>query len=273
MKEISTEELKRILVNMMVDIDEYCEKNNITYYLAYGTLLGAVRHKGFIPWDDDIDIMMPRADYEKFVSSFNNSSSHAKNIEVIDHLIEKDYYHPFAKVIQKETEVEECINSKLHIGVFIDVFPLDYLPGNLGIAKKKFQSLSLYRLLLDLKNMKTREGRSILKNFVVVVGNALMRIIPRSFLINSIDKKAREITSKKDSLFIANIAFPIYSYKEIMPVEWLKTGIKADFEGHKLFIPSGYHQVLSQLYGDYMKLPPVEKRVTHHGFKAWWKDS
>lgn len=270
MREIETEELRKILVDMLEDIDEYCTVNNLRYYLAYGTLLGAVRHKGFIPWDDDIDIMMPRSDYEKFVSSFNKCN-HRNNIKVINHQIDKEYYLPYAKVIHKGTEVAEDVRSNLHLGVYIDVFPLDNMADNLNAAQKEFNTLSIYRNLLVLKNMRTRKGRSLLKNLVVVVGNVLLKPISKSNIISKIEAKARNQESEEEIKFIANTVLGVYGMREIMLSKWLGTGIKVEFEGSKFIIPSEYHQILSQLYGDYMKLPPIEKRITHHDFKAWWK--
>ena len=270
MREITSEELKEILVEMLVDIDEYCAANNLKYFLAYGTLLGAVRHKGFIPWDDDIDIMMPRQDDERFISSFN-SCSRKNYIEVISHQMEKKYYLAYAKVVHKDTMVEEAVRSNYHIGAFIDVFPIDNLSNELETARKEFDSISLYRNILNIKNMTTRKGRSIIKNLVVILGNVLLMPFPKSYFITAIDKRAKKNEGIKEPKFLANIVLGVYGEKEIMPTEWLRTEIKVDFEGRKFNIPENYDLILSQLYGDYMVLPPIEKRITHHGIKAWWK--
>lgn len=270
MREITTYELKTILVDMLVDIDEFCAANNIKYFLAYGTLLGAVRHQGFIPWDDDIDIMMPRPDYERFVSCFNKCS-HRNDIAVIDYRMEKEYYLPYAKIINKRTEVAEEVRSSLHLGVYIDVFPLDIMPNDMIAARKEFKSLSLYRNLLDLKNMITRRDRFFLKNLIIILGNAFLKIISKSHIITMIDKRARKNEGHGNPQLLANTVLGVYGEREIMSSEWLKKGVKAIFENHEFMIPGEYHQILTQLYGDYMKLPPVEKRISHHSFNAYWK--
>ena len=109
-KTIDIKELKKIQLGLLNALDDYCVQNDLTYYLAYGTLIGAIRHKGYIPWDDDIDVMMPREDYNKFIANFNNDK-HASNLKAISHEIDTDYYLSFAKLINKSTVMQEEVNS------------------------------------------------------------------------------------------------------------------------------------------------------------------
>ena len=155
LREIHSEEFKPILVDMLKTIDKFCSDNNLKYFLAYGTLLGAVRHKGFIPWDDDIDIIMPRSDYQKFIQYFNKGTQ-SHTLQVVDCYSTNNYYLPFAKLIHTGTVVLENVNNAIPLGVFIDVFPLDNMTDQFKKSKKFFNSISLYRNLLTLKNLKQR---------------------------------------------------------------------------------------------------------------------
>ncbi|MBQ8445584.1 MAG: LicD family protein, partial [Opitutales bacterium] len=129
MREITHEELKQIQLGILDKVHEFCEKNGITYFLSSGTLIGAVRHKGYIPWDDDLDLYMPRADYDKFIKLFSANSP--ENTKLLSLETDKKYQYPFAKVIDDRTEmVETAVGESFKIGVYIDVFPVDSVPDN-----------------------------------------------------------------------------------------------------------------------------------------------
>ena len=147
MKKIETEELKRIQVDILKDIHEFCSINNIHYSLAYGTLLGAIRHQGYIPWDDDIDIMMLRSDYEKFIHTFPGSFKH---LSICAPELDLNYYAPYANVWDNRTILDEGINNADHrgktIGIKIDVFPIDKTSSS---RLFEFYSRILYKLLFS----------------------------------------------------------------------------------------------------------------------------
>ncbi|MFR5682857.1 MAG: phosphorylcholine transferase LicD [Clostridia bacterium] len=122
---MSLEEIKSIQLDILSQVANYCDRNGLRYFLAYGTLLGAVRHKGYIPWDDDIDIMMPRPDYMQFINSFNNEKC---ALRVGSHYLDKNYPYVIAKVYDTSTLCKENIDVEYSIGINIDVFPIDGLP-------------------------------------------------------------------------------------------------------------------------------------------------
>lgn len=163
MKEINTVELKRIELDILKYIKTQCEKYNLRYYLAYGTLLGAVRHKGFIPWDDDIDIHMPREDYDKLIElEYNNPDSKYK---LLSPKYNKDYYYSFAKMVDNETILEETgLKQIKELGVYVDIFPLDYIKKKGALKVKIERFLFFIRMapaFIDYKKRVNHKNRVI----------------------------------------------------------------------------------------------------------------
>ena len=124
--DLSNEEIREIQINLLETIKDICERYNIKYSLAYGTLLGAVRHKGFIPWDDDIDIFLQRPDYERLIDIISNQSEYYW-LNVLDVRQKEDYYYPFAKAVDSRTLAKMADNTTPH-GIWIDLFPIDHIP-------------------------------------------------------------------------------------------------------------------------------------------------
>lgn len=262
MKTIKPDELKIIQLNILDNLSKFCIKNKIHYILSYGTLIGAVRHNGYIPWDDDIDICMPRPDYERFLSLFNKKN---ENYKVMEHRIDKNYKLPFAKVYDTNTIINEYLYIKDNFGVYIDVFPID------GIKSDNQIKLSiLYNKLLNTKRAIIKNSqRSILKKVILSIG----KIIIHPISIHCILKKITNIStiaSFNDSQYAANIVSP-YGKCEIMPKELFQEFTMHKFENGEYKIPKEYDKYLKNIYGDYMQLPPIEKQVTHHFYKAYWK--
>ena len=269
MKELSTEELKSLQLDMLKQIDAVCIDNNIDYFITGGTLLGAVRHNGYIPWDDDIDIAMPRKDYDRFLTLFESYGFDKYGIVSIKST--KGYYLPYAKVIHKDTVLYESVSHGIPIGVFVDVFPLDAMPQNRTQALAFFNKISRYRRILTLKNLVWSRNRAIYKNLVIEIGHLLLFLYPRVFLLKQIDRLSRLYEADELSQYVCTVVSATYGYKEIIERNWFYPLTRHAFEHLTINIPFNYDALLTNLYGDYLCLPPIEKRVTHHSFVAYWK--
>lgn len=253
---MDVQRLKSIELEILNEVVAICDSLDIRYFLVEGTLLGAVRHKGFIPWDDDIDIGMLRDDYNRFVKEAPSKLNYPLFLQTY----ETDHNYPitYAKIRNdKTTFIESSVkNIKMNHGVYIDIFPFDYYP------EKKFSSI-----VLDLK-LKAM-AYSISCAFYIKEGrfkSFLRKIIGSLFYATYYDavaEKNKIIVSQKKTKLIYNYGGP-WGKKELIPAEWFSDFCKMKFEGLDLWVPCKYDLYLSHLYGDYMTPPPKEKRVTHH---------
>lgn len=260
MKNINIDELRKIQLDILDDIAMFCEENKLTYFLSYGTLLGAIRHNGYIPWDDDIDIAMPRPDYECFLKKFNHRESVYK---VIHYSNNKSYNLPFAKVHDTRTAMWEYMYKKEDFGVYVDIFPLDGSPKH-GC----FRFINYYlNMFLNTKKAILDDSRPMSKNYMMRIGKILLYPISSGVICSLMDK----IGSIYDYEKSPKVGLTILNVKEEIDKSLLEKTLYHSFEDRSYRIPEGYEGYLKELYGDYMKLPPKEKQVTHHTFKAWWK--
>ena len=257
-------DLQLKMLDMMSWYHKLCEENNLRYYVVGGTALGAIRHKGFIPWDDDIDVGMPRADYEKFRELSSKLSAGSRYaIEFPSN--KKDFVYPYGKVYDTATTLIEHTRYKTKRGIFIDVFPLDGLGDDKEEALRSFEAIDAKYNLLATEVCALRKERGWYKNLAIIIA----RCIP-PFILNSrkLIRQIEELSKKRDfdsCEYVAN-AVGNWHKKEIMRREWLGTPTLYEFESIKVYGPENYHEYLTQLYGDYMKLPPKEKQVSHHDY-------
>lgn len=252
--------LKETELELFKQFIRICEENSLKYFVIGGTALGAVRHKGFIPWDDDIDVALPREDYEEFLSIAPDLLPNNAFLQTF--ITDKNYPHPFAKIRNCETTFIEKSLSKINMnhGVYIDIFPLDGCP-NTGIKEKYFKlknkilriSISNAYLIDTTQDCKIKK---VIKRFI----KTLFPDYKKSVIM--IDKLYKENQYNKAKL-VANYC-GAWGEKEVMPKEYFGNGTEGEFEGIKVTLPEKTHEYLTSLYGDYMKLPPVEKRVAHH---------
>ena len=266
-KIIDLEGLKQAQLSILIAVHDFCVNNGINYFLAHGTLIGAVRHKGFIPWDDDIEIAMPRQDYDRFISTFNGAYDYLK---VLSYDTAKDYYYPIAKVYDNRTIMEEnIVNTYPGMGINIDIFPIDGIPDDTVEATAYLKRLKRWEKLREIKQVKVSSSRSWGRNFVLLLLRILLLPFTNRFLLSKIDKIVRSVPFGSTN-YAGSIAYFTVMFRPVS-VASFQTTIDALFEGHLFKIPQGYDEWLRNIFGDYMQLPPEEKRVTHHVFKAYWK--
>lgn len=253
--------LKEIELDMLKECIGVCDKLGIKYYLIGGTLLGAVRHKGFIPWDDDIDIAMNREDYEIFVE--NAHKYLPENLFVQTRKTDSDCLMNFAKIRNSDTAFIESTSKALKInhGVFIDIFPLDAFGGSKFFKKVFLFKKHCLRIAIEKGyNLERVKVSSPVKRFLNgILGLLMLGISPKS----ASEMREKLFTSCKNGDMLANHS-GAWGVKEIVPSSWYGDGEFLEFEGISVRCPKDYKLWLEQVYGDYMKLPPEEKRVSHH---------
>lgn len=261
MKAITLDELRSVQLDLLQKTADFCEKNGLRYFLCGGTLIGAIRHKGFIPWDDDIDIAMPRPDYDQFVKTFNQPNNY---YQVVNLDTNPDYAYSFAKVYDNRTIMNELHYPGDTFGVYIDVFPAD------GVN----EVTQIKKIMLLHKFLNTKKAnyyhRTFSKKIINTFGKLLLLPFSAHKIAEWMDNEARKYAF--GSVPMAGVIANPLGIGEMVDKSVFDSDIYQEFEGRKFRVPIGYDTWLRSIYGDYMQLPPEEHRVTHHTFEAWWKD-
>ena len=257
MNELSLEERKKIVVEVLDDFVSVCERNGIDYYLAYGTLLGAIRHNGFIPWDDDVDVWVPIDQYEKCLAALEKESAY----KVINQLTTENYLHPFSKLAHRETQFIDEQGTRLDWGVYIDIFPLVGTDDIKQVKKCCNYNKMRYRMICYENKTLGRSFKDLVKKSMCLCA----RITGRSsaYYRNKINKFI--FTMKPKTKFGSPVS--PYGVRDSFFIADFEKKYK-DFEGKQYVIPAGYDNVLTSLYGDYMTPPPKEKQVSNHKEKV-----
>lgn len=267
MKDIGLDELKKIQLDILEVIDNFCREHNIHYTLACGTMLGAVRHKGYIPWDDDIDIYLTRSDYNKLIDWFPESID---SIALISMERNNKWNRSYAQAYNNKTILKECIDNSIDRGVCIDVYPLDRVPDNdgdwLSYNKKRRMLIHLY----EIKYIKLVKERTIMKNAILLIGKLLLLPFSSRFLAHLISKYAQIHNNKGYKRLFECVQGMLQ--KKPFSSSLMEEFEAIPFEDRKFMAMKDYDAYLKNGYGNYMQLPPEEKQVSHHLFKAYWKD-
>lgn len=265
-KRIELDELKIIQLDILTSVDKFCRNNGIKYSLGCGSMLGAARHKGYIPWDDDIDIYLLREEYEILLNYFPDLY---ENIRLASLQRDKEWDRAYSKAYDIRTEMQDAGNT-YRVGVGIDVFPIDTVPDNKEEWLRYDKKRRIYQRIYEWKqSMIFRKGREWWKYFFLPFTKFFL--LPFSarriaLFIENYSMKYREMNSP----YVFECCQGIFQ-KHPFKRSALENVIDMPFEDRIVYGMQEYDEYLSKAYGDWRKLPPVEKRVAHHVFNAWWK--
>ena len=264
-EELSLKEVQRESLNILKALDGICTKLNLRYWLMYGSLIGAVRHGGFIPWDDDLDIAMPRDDFDRLVAYFAANSAGCRPLVLID----RSTYAagtPFLIARLSNTEyrqIGEYGAAVPEMGVFIDIYPFDGMGNDADKA-------------VELKKDCERHVKAYMDTFFFKTGNPVkdsLRLIKRKILSRRIGGPETHLIklddaikgySYRDSRYVGNCTWNYGYPRDFYCKEDLDELIQMKFEDFMVPVPAGYDRILTACYGDYMQLPPERERCGHH---------
>lgn len=273
MRKLSMDEVKRRELEILLAFDSLAKEHGVRYSLAYGTLLGAVRHKGFIPWDDDIDVMVPRPDYERLLGLIRDGSLGASEFEFVGYEL-GNFPMPFIKMVDPSIRVHDiATKNNIPLNLWIDIFPLDGVPADEDAWAEACGKAQTCKNLIKVGNYRfLGAGKGLGKRIAKMVA------MPFVMLLKLNDEAERDVIelakgdpSYEKSQFVADVVWGPYGTGERFSKTLLSGFVTIDFEGHLLSALAGWDAYLRGIYGDYMQLPPVGKRVAH-GVEAWVED-
>ena len=276
MKEMSIKEVQQISLELLKEVHDFCVENDIKYTLFSGTLIGAIRHHGFIPWDDDLDIAMPRPDYEKFIHSFKSKKGNilftremqGDNVFIV--------YARFCEMNKTFVDDKQYPWTKRNKGIWIDIFPLDGIENNVELASKRIEKI--YKLWylgcvirtsdasIDYYEGLYHKSRQIIKKIICPLLSAIYKPFDTHAVL------CKEYGYETASYY-SNLSWPGWKMREFCPKHVLDEFILVPFEDSEFYVMKGYDEALRLKYGDYMRLPPEKKRRPSHSFNFYyWKD-
>lgn len=259
--EINIKQMHKINLDMAKFFDDFCKRNNLTYFLCGGCCIGAIRHNGFIPWDDDVDVFMPRKDYERLKKIWTDNERYEIQINEYDHrtfntaISIHDINTTFIKTNFK--------NKNVSHGLAMDIFPIDACPN--GLNRKRQKIWAIVYSLMAINNPPLNHGI-----LIKLIGKLALALVIGDKLKYKLMKYAEKQMSKyrvNDCDKITELcAGPYYMQKEY-PKQAFEKQLYVDFEDTKLPVPIGYDSYLKIAFGNYMELPPIEKRMNHHEYE------
>ena len=270
-KQLTMQQTQAISLEILRVIADICEAQGLRYALIYGTLIGAVRHHDYIPWDDDVDIMMPRPDYDKLLAYLDAHIAECPHLKVFNRDTCKDYPYMITRISDDRYVIEMENEKPYGMGVFIDIYPYDGL-GNtpeealkFGLKGDRLSSLC-YQATRDHFAMETTT--SALRKLVKFPIYLLAKLCGKDFFQNKLQQLAG-VKPYDSSEYVGCVIWLSWGEKDIFPRKWFDETIMMPFGKYEFRVPKEYDQVLRHEYGDYMQLPPEKDRIGHHFYKVY----
>lgn len=263
--ETKLERIQEIVFRMMCDIDDYCKENNITYYLSGGSCLGAIRHKGFIPWDDDADLMFPREDYERFLEGFEKYFKGKYKVGSIYN--DPTWSQPCSVVWELNNKIEFKKKKYKSKGLMVDILPIDGLPNSSFLRSIYYKKL---KVLNVIRNIKLRNGYGNDEKYIYL--KKLLAFFSRFINANQVCKRMNCLARKHpfNASKFAGVSLAVHYWeKETMTQECFSSAILVPFKDRLFPVPVGYDEYLSKLYGNYMVVPDEDSGVRNTHLNDW----
>lgn len=273
-EKIELRQMQEYLLEMLSALAEYCDKEGLRYYLSGGTLLGGIRHKGFIPWDDDIDVNMPRPDIERLANAVNNKKGKIGKYRLeLPDINGESKNCIFYRMYNDDVVIENITLKKDRIiPLFIDIFPIEGLPDTMKETKKHYSKVLMYQRMRKLTSPYYSDGKKLSSLVFRLIGWVPANIMGYKYWAN----KVIETQKKYDfdsSNYIGVMSTFVHTIEERVLKEEYLPCIDVEFENKTFKGPKGYDTYLKQLYGEYMEMPPKEKQISHHKFIAYSRKS
>lgn len=270
---LTTEENQLAATGVMKRLDEICKQLGLRYTLTYGTMLGAIRHKGYIPWDDDLDIMLPRPDYDRLIRWCLDNPEQLEPYRLFTPETVKDYPYMIPRLSDSRYEIDTDNEKSCGMGAFVDIYPLDGIGNDpeeaLATLRRRARWSSLYFLSTRLRCEKGMT-KSWLKRLVKLPAFWVAKLLGKKFF----GKRLLAIADKCDwenSKYAGCVIWDTETTTGMFEKAWFENTEPMEFQGERFQVSTGYHEILSKLYGDYMQLPPEEDRIAHHFYRIYKK--
>ena len=265
-----TQYIQTVDMDIMISLKNVLEQHGLKYFLIAGSVLGAVRHEGFIPWDDDVDFGMPRKDYEQFIQNMNKwlpEGFHAENYHTND-----SYKYYITRVYNDNAPIKELRGEGggTATNVSIDIFPFDGTPENKIVRLFFIKQIMVWRMLASFanrNNIDTKRSRGLIEKLLINVANLIRidRFVNSSTFYQIIDKKLKKY-KYEESKYVGSL-MGAYREKEIVQRTWIEPLKTYKFENQEFLGPGDFDSYLTHMYGDYLKVPPYEKIIEKKHFE------
>ena len=271
--ELTLPEIQQISYEILLKVKEVCDRCSLKYFLAYGTLIGAVRHNGFIPWDDDLDIMMPRPDYEKFIKYFEENEDSLYPLKVFNKNNTRDYPYMISRVSNVDYILQADNECSYGLGVFIDIYPLDGMGNDYDECiriKKRAARLSSLCYLSTRKKCKREMTSNIVKRIMKYPAFFVSKVLGKKYFMQKLENYKNRF-NYSDSNYVSCVVWGSSIKRGIFEKSLFDDGIELFFNDQLFNAPKKYKEILSLIYDDYMVLPPEEERIGQHFYKVYKK--